>query len=80
MTAFEKHIVKTYAQLFEGLSNSSKIKLMEQLDKSLKNDNKKKETEFFKSFGGFGSDKSAKDIIKELKESREFKKRDLNLI
>lgn len=36
MTTAERHIVKTYARLFEGLSYLSKLELMELLAKSLK--------------------------------------------
>lgn len=79
MTAVEKHIVKTYSRLFEGLSSLGKIELMEFLAKSLKRDKKKKEKEFFKSFGTFGSNKSAEEIAREIKASRKFKKKDLKL-
>lgn len=83
MTTAERHIVKTYARLFEGLSYISKLELMELLAKSLKKENPdkeaQKEKEFFKSFGAFGSDKSAEEIAREIKESRRFREKDLNI-
>lgn len=79
MATVEKYIVKTYSGLFEGLSSISKLELMEFLAKSLKKDKKRKEKDFFDSFGAFGSDKPAEEIIREIKESRHFRKRDLKL-
>ncbi len=79
MTPAEKYIVKTYSRLFEGLSSLSKIELTESLVKSLKKDRKKKEKEFFDAFGAFSSDKSPEEIAREIKESRNFRKRDLIL-
>lgn len=79
MTTAEKYILKTYSGLFDGLSSLSKIELMEFLVKSLKKDRKRKEKDFFESFGAFGSDKPAEEIAREIKESRNFRKRDLKL-
>jgi len=79
MTHAEKHIVETYAGLFESLSSISKLELLEKLAKSIKRGEKSKEEEFFKSFGAFVSDKSAEDISKEIKESRKFRAKDLKL-
>ncbi len=39
----------------------------------------KKEKDFYKSFGAFGSDKPAEEIIKEIKANRKFRKKDLKL-
>jgi len=51
MTQVERHIVETYTGLFDNLSSSSKLELIEKLSKSLRKDFKSKEKEFFKSFG-----------------------------
>lgn len=67
MTYTEKHIVETYSMLIEGLSSTSKIELIETLSKSLKSEGIKKEKNFHKSFGAFSSEKSAEEIISELK-------------
>ncbi len=79
MTAAEKYIIKTYSRLFDGLSSMGKIELMELLAKSLKKDKRDRESDFFKSFGAFGSEKSAEEILSEIKKSREFRERDLKL-
>ena len=78
MTYIDRHIVETYKGLFEGLNSISKIELIESLSKSLKTKNKTKENLFYKSFGAFSSDKSAEEIIKDLKASRKFRKKEIN--
>lgn len=77
MTTIDKNIIETYSGLFEGLSPLNKIELIEKLVKSLKLDNKSKEKEFFKSFGAFASDKSAEEIVSEIKESRKFRNKEV---
>ena len=79
MTYTDKHIVDTYAELFEGLSPLHKLELIESLSKSLKTKKKYKEETFFKSFGAFASTKSAAEIIKEIKSSRKFRKKEIKL-
>lgn len=79
MTHAEKHIVETYSSLFESLSSISKLELLEKLAKSIRKERKNKEKEFFKSFGAFASDKPAEEIINEIKGSRKFREKDLNL-
>ena len=78
MTHIDRHIVETYKGLFEGLNSISKIELIESLSKSLKTESKTKENLFYKSFGAFSSDKSAEHIIKDLKASRKFRKKEIN--
>ncbi len=73
MNYIDKHIVDAYSGLFEGLSSLNKIELIESLSKSLKAETKIKENKFYKSFGAFVSDKSAEEIIAEIKSSRKFK-------
>ena len=79
MTVTEKYIIETYSSLFDGLNSTSKIELLEKLAKSLKKERKSTDKEFFKSFGAFGSKKSAEEISKEIKESRNFNREDLKL-
>lgn len=78
MSYSNKHIVETYTGLFEGLSPINKIELIESLSKSLKSESSKKETNFYKSFGAFGSDKSAEKIISEIKANRKFRKKEIS--
>ena len=77
MNYAEKHIVKTYSKLFEGLSVMSKIELIEYLSKSLKADKHNTEDDFYNSFGKFSSEKSAEEIIAEIKSSRKFREKEL---
>ena len=77
MTYTDKHIVETYSDLFEGLSSISKIELIESLSKSLKVDKKHRESNFYKSFGSFGSTKSAEAIITDIKLNRKFRKKEI---
>jgi hypothetical protein len=77
MTYTDKHIVATYSSLFEGLSSVSKIELIESLTKSLKKEASKSNDKFYKSFGAFGSNKSAEDIYAEIKSSRKFKNKEI---
>ena len=78
MTTTDKHIIDSYSKLFEGLDSLTKIELIEKLTLSLKKDKKSKEAEFLRSFGAFDSDKSAEELIKEIRESRKFRDKDLN--
>ena len=77
MTYVDKRIVETYSGIFEGLSSLNKIELIESLSKSLKTEQKKKEDRFYHSFGAFASDKSAQEIIADIKESRKFRNREI---
>lgn len=77
MSYTEKYIVDTYSGLFEGLSPTSKIKLIESLAKSLKTEKKTSEKNFYKSFGAFASSKSAEEIIADIKSSRRFRKKEI---
>jgi hypothetical protein len=77
MSYTDRHIVKTYSGLFEGLSSLSKIELIESLSKSLKTEKARKDNRFFKSFGAFASEKSAEDIIADIKSSRKFRAKEI---
>lgn len=79
MTYTDKHIINAYSNLLGSLSSSSKKELIESLSKSLKKERRKKEINFYKSFGAFGSSKSAATIIKEIKTSRKFRKKEIKL-
>ena len=72
MTITDKNILESYSDLFEGLSFSNKLELIERLTKSLKVA-KSKENNFYKSFGAFSSEKSAEEIVIEIKANRKFK-------
>ena len=75
----ERHIVETYSGLFSGLSSISKLELIENLSKSIKNEKKNKDITFYKSFGAFVSNKSAEEIVGDIKASRKFNTKDIKL-
>ncbi|MGN8059242.1 hypothetical protein ACTJKN_23350 [Pedobacter sp. 22163] len=58
MSYTDRHIVETYSGLFEGLSASSKIELIESLSKSLKIEKTTKDNKFYKSFGALREQKT----------------------
>jgi hypothetical protein len=78
MNYTDKYIVETYSGLMEGLSAFNKIELIDNLSKSLKEEESIKEEKFYKSFGAFASDKSAEKIIKEIKSSRKFRTKEIS--
>ena len=78
MTYPNKHLIDSYASLFESLSASNKLELIMRLSKSLQREKVDKETDFYKSFGAFASTKSAEEIIDDIKASRKFRKKDFN--
>jgi hypothetical protein len=79
MTYTDKHIINAYSNILESLSPSGKKELIESLSKSLKTERRKKEINFYKSFGAFGSSKSAETIIKDIKSNRIFRKKEIKL-
>lgn len=79
MTYIDKHILETYSRLFEGLSSMNKIELIESLSKSLKTETKAKEDNFYKSFGAFASEKSAEEIIVDIKSTRKFRTKEIKI-
>ncbi len=60
MTVTDKNLLETYSNLFEGLSFSNKIELIERLTKSIKG-TKSKESNFYNV--GTGKGYSNKEIV-----------------
>lgn len=79
MSYTNRYIVETYSNLFEGLTYLSKIKLIESLSKSLKNDTTTKDNKFYKSFGAFSSEKSVEEIITDIKSIRYYRNKEIIL-
>ena len=77
MTFTEKNIIENYLGLFENLNSMSKLELIEKLTKSLKSESKSKESNFYKSFGAFSTEKSSDEIIAEIKLSRKFRNKEI---
>ena len=79
MSYTEKHIINTYSTMFSGLSPIGKIELIESLTKLLKKDKVEKVDTFYESFGALSDEKTAEEIVKEIKSSRKFKNREIRL-
>jgi hypothetical protein len=77
MSNTDRYIVETYSGLFEGLSSLNKIELIESLSKLLKIETTVMESKFYKSFGAFSSEKSAEEIIADIKSSRKFRDKEI---
>ncbi|MEO5649311.1 MAG: hypothetical protein ABIR03_05225 [Ginsengibacter sp.] len=73
MSITDRNIVATYSDLLEGLSSLNKMELIESLSKSLKVTESTKDSRFYKSFGAFDSERSAEEIIADIKSSRKFR-------
>lgn len=73
MTDSNKQIVEACAELMAELSYSSKMEVLGALSKLSRPDSKKKDSAFYASFGAFPDDKSAEEIIAEIKASRSFR-------
>ena len=65
-------IIEGYLQLLDNLSPSSKLDLISRLTESVKSDLTDKKSSFQNAFGAFESEKSAEEIIEEIRSSRTF--------
>lgn len=65
-------IIEGYLGLLDNLSPSSKLDLISRLSASVKSDLMDKQSSFQRAFGAFESDKSADEIIEEIRSSRTF--------
>lgn len=78
MTVANRNIVDAYSALFEGLDVTTKSKIVKNLSDSIKrSDSTRDDDDFFKAFGAFESEKSAEEIIGDIKSSRTFRKKDI---
>ncbi|HEX8278522.1 MAG TPA: hypothetical protein VF540_07495 [Segetibacter sp.] len=65
-------IIEGYLQMLDNLSPSNKLDLISKLSASVKSDIKNKKPTFKRAFGAFQSEKSADEIINEIRSSRTF--------
>lgn len=65
-------IIDGYLQMLDNLSPSNKLDLISKLTDSIKSDITNKRSSFKEAFGAFESEKSAEDIINEIRNSRLF--------
>lgn len=84
LTYTEQNIINNYTAILSGLSKLGKIELIQKITELLKEEEVKpkkltKEEAFFSSFGAFADEKSAEEIIADIKGSRGFRKHDLSL-
>ena len=77
MTFTDKNIIENYLKLFESLNSMSKLELIEKLTKSLKAESKSKESDFYKSFGAFSTEKTSDEINTDIKSSRKFRNKEI---
>ena len=65
-------LLDSYFGLLSGLNKDNKIKLIAKLSNSIIEEESNKNDVVDKFFGAFESDKTPEDIIKEIRESRNF--------
>lgn len=65
-------IIDGYVQMLDNLSPSNKLDLISKLTASVKSDITNKKSSFKEAFGAFQSEKSADEIINEIRSSRTF--------
>jgi hypothetical protein len=66
------NIVNGYVELLDNLSLTGKLDLISKLTNFAKRDLKKKSNSFKKAYGAFESDKSAEEMIEDLRKNRIF--------
>jgi hypothetical protein len=66
----EKNVIHAFEALFDTLDYANKKALVDYLSKSLKKERKSKEKDFNRLYGSWKSDKSAEEIIDEIRLSR----------
>ncbi len=77
MSDVEKKMVAGYASMLNGLSKEAKQELIDVLSKSITNETGSDES-LDSAFSGFIPEKSAEEIIEDLRNSRQFREKDLN--
>ena len=65
-------IIEGYLRLLDNLSPANKLDLISKLTASVKSDITNKKSSFDKAYGAFESEKSADEIVNEIRSSRTF--------
>ncbi len=65
-------LIDGYLQMLDNLSPSNKLDLISKLTTSIKSDITDKKSSFKEAFGAFESEKTAEEIINEIRNSRTF--------
>ena len=80
MTVIEKNIMDSYITLLDKLSEEAKLELIEKIKESIQSKEKKKrEKKFWESFGSFESNLSAEELAADIRASRKFRDRNIEL-
>ena len=75
MKAVNVHIINNYLGLLKSLPPDSKLEIISKLSDSLKSTKQPKGKSLKNLYGAFKSDKSADQMIKEIKEARTFNRK-----
>jgi hypothetical protein len=65
-------LIEGYLKLLENLSSDNKLDLISKLTLSMKNETTRKRKRFYKAFGAWESDEKADELIKKMRQSRNF--------
>ena len=63
-------LIDSYISLLKNMSPQNKLDLISRLTNTVKTDLKQEKTDFYKAFGGWDKNESAKDLIETIKGSR----------
>jgi uridine kinase len=77
MSYTDNNLVETYSGLLAGMSNTGKQALIERLSAAINTEKTAIDDRFYASYGAFASEKSAEEIIAELKASRTFSHKEI---
>ncbi|MEY4926309.1 MAG: hypothetical protein RI894_745 [Bacteroidota bacterium] len=77
MNYTNNNLVETYLGLLESMPITGKKALIERLSASIDTTKTTIDSRFYASFGAFASEKSAEEIIAELKASRAFSHKEI---
>ena len=74
-----KSIVDKYLMLLYSLSVDNKLEIISKLSESLKTKKKEKKKSISSLFGSLENDMTADELIKEIKEARNFSRKEIEL-
>ena len=79
MSTFEFNVIESYFGLLKNLTPDRKQELIARLSKSIKTSQKNHKESLKSLFGAFLSDKSADELIEEIKSARNFNRKTAHL-
>ena len=75
MSTFDLNIIESYFRLLKNLAPDSKLELIARLSKSMKSSKSSSKESLKSLFGAFLSEKSADELITDIKSSRNFNRK-----